>query len=280
MTLPELFHEANKVGGLPKHLEEILDLLDTVLDRPIAYHRAFVDLTGSLSAAVLLSQAYYWQKRCKSEDGFWWKTQEDWKEETGHSRKELETARKACSDFLEHDRRGIPCRSFYRVNRNAIFLKLRELSEQTRLPESDKLECPKVTNQLVLNGQTNRSETTPETTPETTDRGGISNTQSSLPEEVQAWNAHEELPTVLVVSSKRLTQLRSRRKDPFFVANWKTAIDRICQSSFLTGQNDRGWKADFDFFLRPDAVAKIMEGKYDNRNGAASRPEIDYSKGF
>ena len=53
-----------------------------LLDRPIAYHRVFVTLTGSVKAAVLLSQAVYWQKRAKQTDGWWYKTAEDWEDET------------------------------------------------------------------------------------------------------------------------------------------------------------------------------------------------------
>ena len=30
----------------------------------------------------------------------------------------------------------------------------------------------------------------------------------------------------------------------------------------MIGKNDRGWKADIEFFLRPDSIAKILEGKY------------------
>lgn len=36
------------------------------------------------------------------------------------------------------------------------------------------------------------------------------------------------------------------------------------QSAFLTGQNDRGWKADFDWIIKPANFYKILEGKYNN----------------
>ena len=34
------------------------------------------------------------------------------------------------------------------------------------------------------------------------------------------------------------------------------------KSDFLTGNNDRNWKADFDFIIRPDKAVSILEGKY------------------
>ena len=45
-------------------------------------------------------------------------------------------------------------------------------------------------------------------------------------------------------------------------------FEEICtkanESNFLTGKNERGWKADFDFILRTDKATSILEGKYDN----------------
>jgi hypothetical protein len=36
------------------------------------------------------------------------------------------------------------------------------------------------------------------------------------------------------------------------------------ESEFLNGINDKGWKADFEWILRPTNFLKIMEGKYKN----------------
>ncbi len=36
---------------------------------------------------------------------------------------------------------------------------------------------------------------------------------------------------------------------------------------FLRGVSDRGWVADFEWFVRPESVTKLLEGKYDNRQG-------------
>lgn len=80
-----------------------------ILDRPIAFHRCFVTLTGSVNAALMLSQSMYWQKR--NEDGVWWfQTQEKWADETGLTRREQETARKALRNlpFWKEELRGLP----------------------------------------------------------------------------------------------------------------------------------------------------------------------------
>lgn len=36
------------------------------------------------------------------------------------------------------------------------------------------------------------------------------------------------------------------------------------ESDFLNGKNDKGWKADFEWIIRPTNFVKIMEGKYSN----------------
>lgn len=117
-----------------------------LLDRSISFHRVFVRLTGSVTGALLLSQAVYWQNRTRAGDGWWWKTQEDWTEETGMSRHELATAKKACEPFLDSKRAGIPCKTWWRVNADAIQAAIDELQEDAKpqqnasLPESGQLD--------------------------------------------------------------------------------------------------------------------------------------------
>ena len=120
-----------------------------LLDRPIAFQRAFVEVCGSVTGALFLSQAVYWQNRCTSEDGWWWKTIEQWQEETGLSRKEQETARKYCDKFLRCELRGVPARNHFHLD----FTEL-----QTSLSETGKLVRPKRANKLVRNGQTGTPE--------------------------------------------------------------------------------------------------------------------------
>ena len=81
------------------------------------------------------------------------------------------------------------------------------------------------------------------------------------------WNimaAVAGVPRVESMSTKRKATLSARWADPYFREHWKAAIGKIAQSRFLIGQSDRGWKATFDWFLRPDTVARIQEGAYDN----------------
>lgn len=42
-------------------------------------------------------------------------------------------------------------------------------------------------------------------------------------------------------------------------------LENASKSSFLAGQNQRGWTADFDWLLKPEQFVKTLEGKYDDR---------------
>ena len=69
-------------------------------------------------------------------------------------------------------------------------------------------------------------------------------------------------------TDRRKKQLNARWRKPEWRVNWRTALERAGPSAFLRGSNDRGWVIDLEFFLRPDSVTKILEGKYDNRPSA------------
>ena len=88
------------------------------------------------------------------------------------------------------------------------------------------------------------------------------------------WNemaAFPQLPKVTVMTAKRKATLRVRWAEAFFRENWAEAMAKIPGCPFLIGQSERGWRADFDWFLKPDTVAKILEGKYDAGAGAGGK---------
>lgn len=93
-----------------------------LLDRPIAFHRCFVDITGSVPAALFLSQAVYWSSRTKDLNGWFYKTQDEWEDETGITRRVQETVRKNLRDLgiLEEVRRGTDPTLYYRINTDRV----------------------------------------------------------------------------------------------------------------------------------------------------------------
>ena len=68
---------------------------------------------------------------------------------------------------------------------------------------------------------------------------------------------------------KKITEKRNKAIDKFLKAFSIDEINEIFKlansTDFLIGDNDRGWKADFDFIMRIDKATAILEGKYDNK---------------
>ncbi len=121
---------ANVLGyKISEDQARILDLLD----RPIAFHRAFVPIAGSVAGAVFLSQLVYWSKRSSQEDGSIYKTQKEWEEETGLGRIEQENVRRILCEagVLLETRKGIPCRLYFKL----------QAPKLASLLESDKQVC-------------------------------------------------------------------------------------------------------------------------------------------
>lgn len=90
---------------------------------------------------------------------------------------------------------------------------------------------------------------------------------------VDVWNENRgPLPAVEKLTKGRAAKIKSRLKEEPDPAYWESVVRRAAETPFLRGENDRGWKANFDWLVRNDENhAKVMEGGY----GEASEPELD-----
>lgn len=134
------------------------------IDRPIAFQRSLVRITGSVCGALLLSQAIFWHLRTDAEDGSFFKTAAEWEEETGMKRYELERAKKDCEKFLKTKLAGIPAKTFYFLDVEAIEEAIK--AAQTSLQNVCKLDCRTSANKSAERLQSSNTETTSETTAE------------------------------------------------------------------------------------------------------------------
>jgi hypothetical protein len=66
------------------------------------------------------------------------------------------------------------------------------------------------------------------------------------------------------MTDKRLTAFCARAKDRTWLDQYPAALARFARSSFLQGHGSKGWRPDVDWFLKPDSVTVILEGKYDD----------------
>lgn len=102
--------------------------------------------------------------------------------------------------------------------------------------------------------------------------------QPSAEDLMAVWNSNRgPLPKVNGMTNGRKPHARARLAETPDLARWTSATKRLAASPFCRGENDRRWKADFDFLLQPDTLTKIEEGKYDARKPP---PSSDFRKPF
>jgi len=113
----------------------------------------------------------------------------------------------------------------------------------------------------------------------TKNNNNINNLNNNIiPEIIKLYNnicaKEKKLPSLLAISDKRRAKLRLRWHE------WATMQDvgatpldvftAICEkmvaTPFCTGENNRGWRASFDFIIENDSnYVKILEGRYDTQ---------------
>lgn len=81
---------------------------------------------------------------------------------------------------------------------------------------------------------------------------------------VEIYNTYcTNLPQVQKLTDKRNKAIDNFLKE-FSIEQFETICKIANTSDFLIGNNDRNWKADFDFIMRSDKATAILEGKYSN----------------
>jgi hypothetical protein len=85
-----------------------------------------------------------------------------------------------------------------------------------------------------------------------------------------SWNRTEGTKKARDLHGNRLKHLRIRLRDPTW--DWRAALGRfplrLCMS------DPTGWQPTFDWFVKPDSVTKILEGKYDWDKNDGKRKQI------
>ncbi|OQC17867.1 hypothetical protein [Candidatus Skiveiella danica] len=99
------------------------ELLLAVFDMPVSFHRCLVPVAGGVTAALMLSQAIWITETLESASSGWFMcSQEQWTQETGLTRWEQETARRALrrAGLLVERRLGMPAKLWFRVCPDAV----------------------------------------------------------------------------------------------------------------------------------------------------------------
>lgn len=84
-----------------------------------------------------------------------------------------------------------------------------------------------------------------------------------------------KLPQVQKLTDKRMKVI-DKFLEEFTVEQFKQICEIANNSNFLTGSNERKWKADFDFLMRIDKATSVLEGKYNNTEGETNGTDANH----
>lgn len=91
------------------------------------------------------------------------------------------------------------------------------------------------------------------------------------------WNELVGEPRVTSCNKSRVAKANVRLKE-LSVDAWRDVMLKLSATPFLRGNNDRGWRADFDWLIANDTNhVKVMEGKYD-RSGSAPKSREQFKQ--
>ncbi len=86
---------------------------------------------------------------------------------------------------------------------------------------------------------------------------------SGIQDLIMKWNQIDGIVHCRKATDPRKRAYRTRSCDQDWLDSIDEALAKIAASDFCRGENDRGWRVDIDWFLKPDSLTKAIEGKYD-----------------
>ena len=109
------------------------------------------------------------------------------------------------------------------------------------------------------------------------DTSSLRSEVSSLTERINQIFEKYGLPIIRKMTAERLKKLRMRTVEAGGLDKFLEEIDKaLAASSFLRGENNRGWSADIDFLLQKSSFVRLLEGAYADKN--ERNAEADYTK--
>lgn len=268
-----------------------INLFLTILDKQIVFHRPFLRIMNT-NCALFLSQCLHWQKHTKY-DGWFAHTIEEFKFETGLSKKEQLSVKKTLQskNILTIQRRGNPSKNWYTINLQEIYQQLKSVEERERQVvtkgddkssqkgvtsdnKKELLVVPKgngYNNKLVNHKLVNNKSVLINSI--NTKRINTYSQKGELEEIKTVWNrfaTEANLPKIMQLTQKRIAAIKARQRQKGFDINH--IFECIRSQDFLLGNNDRGWTVTFDFvFGSANNWVKIVENNYPNRKTVAQK---------
>ena len=250
----------------------------------ISVNKDLIKLLG-LEEAIMLgelaSEQYYWQKENRLvEDAWFFSTIENIEENTGLSGHKQRKALKSLEDMglIEQKIKGIPAKRYIRIIEKQVFnlfnsKLLKNLT--TGCKKNEELDVKNFNgnkNNINNNNIKINNNIVPEDEKPDMENLYVDTKQQKNNNIINLYNEIcYNLPSIKKITDKRKTALNKFAKE-FTEDEIKQIFNLANSSEFLIGKNDRGWKADFDFILKPDKATAILEGKYSNKTCEPKQP--------
>lgn len=255
-----------------------------------------IGLEEAIILGELASEYDYWSSQKALEDGYFYSTIENIEKHTTLS---VHKQRKALNNLKEKGIidikvKGIPAKRYIKIIEKQVYelLSIQFVkNSQTSLLKinkqaSENLSGNKNINNKNINNKNIEKEYIDNTKMSlTSDKMSLktdnlsSNDSLAIASTTQTKNKNEifdnflniynqectNLPKCLKITEKRKVAINKCLKEKIDEEVFKQICIKANQSNFLIGENDRNWKADFDFVTRSDKAMQILEGKYENR---------------
>lgn len=259
-----------------------------LMGKPVAYYKNLSRHLGGATAAILFSQLFYWSDKTDNPNGVY-KQLDELCEETGLTLEELRTARKKLigKGVLVETNKRLEHKIYFRIDFDAFDELMAEFGEQ------GKADFPNEENQISRNGESRfgeqgkadfvldqentntRLHTNTPLSPQGEDSPNGKSKNNHIAEKIDyqaiadAWNQVNEnsggqLPFVEKINNDRKRDIKKflgELSKPTLecVRNYFEAFFAAAKPHHF-GENDRGWRANFDFAIKPKQVLRVREG--------------------
>ena len=82
-------------------------------------------------------------------------------------------------------------------------------------------------------------------------------------------------PAIRAINGQRKKAVAARWNEHKDIKVFEEVFRKAEASSFLKGRNDRNWRADFDWMMKPTNFVKILEGRYQDKNDKPPEPPAE-----
>lgn len=232
-------------------------------DNYIVVNKTLIKTFG-LEEAILIgelcSEYKYWLNNDRLEDDMFYSSMENIEENTSLSpykqRRIIESLTEA--GILETRLKGLPAKKYFKIDFDALTNAL-----DTR--------CEKISHLHAKRFDTNNNKENNNKDNKNIVQKPTQTNKDVKDELVKSYNKIcSNLPKVRVVTQKRRKAIDKLLKS-YDRKEIIKAFNIANSTPFLTGQNDRGWKADLDFILREDKFVSILEGKYGSNSSNSKK---------